>query len=207
MPAIEPAVVAGLLLVLGPVLGLVPVAHPALLPVWSAPRERHLAIVAGHRRPWWALNGGFGVATVSTLAGLAILPLLATDRGGAAIVVPGAIAYGVGGVLWCIVLAIRARVTPLLGDHLANGIPTEPAEAVVGAAQSGLFAGFVLLTAGGLVALGFGLLAAGIGPSPVALLQVLAGLGLLAWLLRTGDVIPALIYLPTLALGLALLLR
>ena len=207
MPVIDPAVVAGLLLVVGPVLGLIPVAHPALIPVWSAPRERHLAIVAGHRRLWWALNCGFGIATTSTLAGLAILPTLATDRGGAAAVVPGAIAYGVGCVLWCIVLAIRARVTPLLGDHLANGMPTEPAEAVVGAAQSGLFAGFVLLTALGLVALDLGLWAAGIGPSPVAAFQVLAGLGLLAWLLRAGDVIPALIYLPTLVLGLALLLR
>ena len=202
--------IAGLLLVLGPVLGMVPVAHPALIPVWSASRDRHLAIVAAHRRAWWALNAGFGIATVATAAGVAILPLLAGprdgDRGAAVLVIP-AVAYLTGGVLWCCVLAIRSLVTPTLGDLVAAGTVTEPAETLTGAAQRGLFSGFVLLSGLALVVLGAALLAADVVAGPVALLQVVAGLGILGWLVVARDVIPAVIYLPTILLGVALLWR
>jgi hypothetical protein len=201
----EPATLAGLLLVLGPVVGLIPVAHPALIPVWSASRERQLEIVAAHRRAWWVLNAGFGLATVATAAGLAILALTAPTAPGSAALVPGAVAYLAGGVLWCAVLAIRSRVTPLLGDLVAAGTPTEPAETLVGAAQGGLFAGFVVATAAALVAVGPGLIAADVVPAVVGVVQVIAGAGVLLWLLAAGDVVPAVIYLPTLVLGLALL--
>jgi hypothetical protein len=207
MPVPDPTVIAGLLLVVGPVAGLIPVGHPSLIPVWSASRERHLALVAGHRRAWLALNAGFGVATIATTAGLAALPLLATDPGSAAALVPGAVMYAFGGLLWCVVLAIRSHVTPLLGDLVAAGAPTEPGEQLVGAAQGGLFAGFVVATAVALVTLGVGLLAAGVGAALVAVLQVVSGAGVLAWLLAAGDVIPAVVYLPTLVLGVALLWR
>jgi hypothetical protein len=203
----DPTVVAGLLLVVGPVAGLIPVGQPALIPVWSASRERHVAIVAAHRRAWLALNAGFGVATIATAAGLTALPLLVSDPGAAAALVPGALTYLFGGVLWCVVLAIRSHVTPLLGDLVAAGAPTEPGEQLLGAAQTGLFAGFVVATAVALIALGVGLLAAGVGPAPVAVLQVVSGVGVLAWLLVAGDVIPAVVYMPTLVLGVALLWR
>ena len=203
----DPTVVAGLLLVVGPVAGLIPVGHPALIPVWSASRERHLAIVAGHRRAWLALNAGFGVATIATTAGLAALPVLAPDPGSAAALVPGALTYLFGGVLWCVVLAIRSHVTPLLGDLVGAGAPTEPSEQLLGAAQTGLFAGFVVATAAALIALGVGLLAAGVGPPAVAVLQVVSGVGVLAWLLAAGDVVPAVVYLPTLVLGVVLVWR
>jgi hypothetical protein len=204
---IDPRVVAGLLLVVGPVVGLIPVAHPALMPVWSASRERHLAIIAGHRGAWLALNAGFGVATIATTAGLASLPLMASDAGAAAALVPGALTYLFGGLLWCVVLAIRSHVTPLLGDLVAAGAPTEPAEQLLGAAQTGVYRGFVMATAIALIALGVGLLAAGVGPAPVAGLQIVSGVGVLAWLLVAGDVIPAVVYVPTLVLGVALLWR
>jgi hypothetical protein len=203
----DPTVVAGLLLVVGPVAGLVPVGHPALIPVWSASRERHLAIVAANRRAWRALNAGFGTATIATTAGLAVLPLLARDPGSAAALVPGALAYLIAGVLWCAVLSIRSHVTPLLGDLVAAGTPTQPAEQLLGAAQTGLFAGFVVATGAALIAVGVGLLAAAVGPAPVAALQVVSGVGVLAWLLAAGDVIPAVVYLPTIILGVALLWR
>jgi hypothetical protein len=203
----EPRIVAGLLLVLGPVLGLVPVAHPALIPVWSASRERHLAIVAAHRRAWWALNAGFGAATIATAAGLLVLALGVASAAGGVVLVPPAVTYAVGGVLWCAVLGIRSRVTPLLGDLAGAGSPTEPGEALLGAVQTGLFGGFVVATAAALVALGAGMLLSGTGAAPIAALEMLAGLGVLAWLLRTGDVIPAVLYVPTLVLGVALLLE
>ena len=199
-------VVVGLLLVLGPVIGLVPVGHPALIPVWSATRERHLELVAAHRRAWWWLNAGFGLATIATSGALIALPALGVDAGTGAGLQAAAIAYTVAGLLWCVVLAIRARVTPLLGDLVATKAATEPAEGLLGAAQGGLFAGYALGTGVALVARGVVLLAGEVVAPPVAILQLLAGLGVLAWFLVSGDVIPAVLYLPTIVLGAALLL-
>ena len=66
-------VIAGVLLVAAPVLGLSPVAYPPFFTVWSAPRERHLEVVAAHRRAWAWLNAGFTAAKIGTAAGLAAL--------------------------------------------------------------------------------------------------------------------------------------
>ncbi len=203
----EPRVVVGLLLVLGPVLGLIPVAHPALIPVWSAPRERHLAIVSEHRRAWWWLNAGFGVATLATAGALVALPGIVADPGTRAGLEVAAVGYTTAGLLWCIVLAIRARVTPALGELVAMGAQTEPAEQLLGSAQSGLFAGYALGTGIALVALGTVLFLGGVVTPPIAILQLLAGVGIVGWLLAAGDVIPAALYLPTIALGAALLWR
>ena len=41
----DPSVLAAWLLISGPVVGLVPVAHPALVPIWSMPREAFVATV------------------------------------------------------------------------------------------------------------------------------------------------------------------
>lgn len=57
------------LLVAGPVAGAVALSNPALLRVWSAPRDEHLALVRAHRRAWTAINAGLTVATVVTAAG------------------------------------------------------------------------------------------------------------------------------------------
>jgi hypothetical protein len=203
----DATVVVGLLLVLGPVIGLLPVAHPALIPVWSASRERHVAIVAGHRRAWWALNAGFGLATFATAGALIALPGIAADPGTVAGLQASGIVYTGAGVLWCAVLAMRGHVTPLLGDLVAAGAATEPAERLLGAAQRGLFAAFVLGTGLALISLGAALFAGGIVAGPVAAVQVLVGIGVIAWLLRTGDVIPAVLYVPTILLGVALLAR
>ena len=203
----EPRIVVGLLLVLGPILGLVPVAHPALIPVWSAPRERHLAIVAQHRRAWWWLNAGFGIATVATAGALVALPGLVSDAGTRAGLEAAAVTYTAAGLLWCMVLAIRAQVTPTLGDLLATGSATEPAERLLGSAQGGLFAGYAVGTGIALVALGAVLLVGGVVAAPIGALLVLAGAGVVAWMLATGDVIPAALYLPTIVLGVSLLWR
>ena len=45
----SPQAVAGLLLVAGPILGLIPVAHPALRRIWSMPRDAFVTTVAAHR--------------------------------------------------------------------------------------------------------------------------------------------------------------
>jgi hypothetical protein len=202
----ETVTLIGILLLVGPIVGLVPVANPALMPVWTAPRETHLAIVGAHRRGWGLLNVGFGLATVATAAGLAILAAtLGGDPRRTVALAAAAIAYAVGGALWCVVLAARARTTPLLADLVAAARPTEPAEALLGAALGGIFGGFVLVTAASLVVLGAALaLGGGVAP-PVAVAVAGGGAAVLAWYLATGDTIPAVLYLPTMLLGLALI--
>jgi hypothetical protein len=202
----ETAALIGILLLAGPILGLAPVANPALMPVWTAPRETHLAIVGAHRRGWALLNVGFGLASVATAAGLAILAAtLGGDPRRTVALAAAAIAYAVGGVLWCIVLAARARTTPLLADLVAAGRPTEPAEALLGAALGGIFGGFVLVTAVSLVVLGAALVLGGGIALPVAAAVAGGGAAVLAWYLAAGDTIPAVLYLPTMLLGLALM--
>jgi hypothetical protein len=202
----DPLTVAGWLLLVGPVIGLIPVANPSLMRIWMAPREEHLATVGAHRRAWAVLNAGFVVATVASASGLAILVLApGGDPGRAPALVAVAVAYAVGGAMWCAVQAIRTRTTPALADLVAAGVPTEPAEGLLGAATGGLFGGFVLLTAGSLVALGLVLGVAGGVAAPVAGLVALSGLVFVAWFLRAGDLIPAFLYLPTMLVGIALL--
>ena len=41
---------AGVLLTAGALIGAAAASHPALWPVWSAPREERLRIVGAHRR-------------------------------------------------------------------------------------------------------------------------------------------------------------
>jgi len=198
--------VAAVLLVAGPLLGVLGFYDTGLYRVWTVPRDEHLALVGAHRRGWTMLNGGFVVATVLTAAGLFVLasalPVAETHR---ALLAAGAIAYAIGGVLWCVLLAIRTRTTPTLAGLVAAGMRTEPAEALLGAATGGLFATFSLLTSLALAAIGFTLTLSGGVAAPVAWFAAAAGVLTAVWLLVTGDIIPAVLYLPTLLLGIALL--
>jgi hypothetical protein len=197
----------GLLLTLGPIIGAIPVANPSLIRVWSASREDHLATVGRHRIAWAWLNAGFIGATVTTAIGLILLPTVLEPSPAISSALGGvALTYVIGGGLWCAVLGIRARTTPALADLVALGRPTEPGETLLGAANGGLFAAFVLLTAVALIALGAVLVLSGGVAAPVALASPAVGLLAIALQLATGDVIPATLYLPTLLLGVALLL-
>lgn len=199
--------VAAVLLVVGPVVGGVAASNPALFPVWAAPREKHLALVGAHRRAWVAINAGFMVATVVTAAALAIL-VGAVDvaAGPRAVLTAVAVAYAIAGALWCAVLAVRTRTTPALAALVAAGASTEPAETLLGAALGGLFAAFILATTAALVVFGATLAGSGLIVAPVAWFNTLISAVVLLGYLRSGDAVPAVLYLPTLLVGLALLL-
>jgi len=198
--------VAGLLLVLAPVLGLVPVAYPPLLSVWTAPRARHIEIVAAHRRAWRVLNAGFAVATMGTAAGLVALAVALLGTPGWAAVVAGlAVVYLAAGTLWCGVLAIRARTTPALGDLGAAAADPGPAETLLGAATEGLFAAFILVTGPTLIGLCASLAAGGTVAVPVAVVAALIAAASTGSQLLAGDSVPAVLYAPTLLIGVALL--
>ena len=201
----EERVAAGLLLVLGPVLGLLPVGYPPLLGIWRADRATHRATVAAHRRAWAMLNAGFGVATIATATGLGLL------RAGAAMPLASVgleavtVAYVMGGVLWLAFLAMRTRTTPLLAadagvDRLAA------ADDLLGAATGGLFAAYTVVTAVALIGLG-AVITLGSSPAGAAtglVAGIVAAVALVGQL-RTGDSIPAVLYLSTIVVGVAVL--
>jgi phosphoglycerol transferase MdoB-like AlkP superfamily enzyme len=199
--------VAALLLVVGPVVPGVALSNPALFRVWFAPREEHLALVRAHRRGWAAINAGFTIATVVTSAGLAVLAgnVDAAD-GPRAVVTSAVVAYAIAGSLWCALLAIRTRTTPALAEMVVAGTPTEPAETLLGAALGGLFAAFILATSAALVVLGVTFAASGLIATPVAWLTALIPAVVIASFFRSGDAVPAVLYLPTMLVGVALLL-
>ncbi len=200
----DPQAVAGWLLVGGPVLGLIPAAHPALVPIWSMPRDAFVSTVATHRVAWAWLNAGFTLASIATTAGLLALVGSLTDEATSAGALACATGYGVGAVLWCVVLAIRTRTTPLLGD-LGAGALESPAARILDAATTALFQAFALITAVSLAGLAAVLLMTNSSPAWSAAALLLTGVGAAAWLLRTGDLIPALLYVPTVLLGITLL--
>lgn len=199
----DPQAVAALLLVAGPILGLVPVTHPALLRIWSMPRDAFVATVASHRVAWAWLNAGFTLASIATAAGLLALAGGMPDTATSAAVLACTVGYSIGAVLWCAVLAIRTRSTPLLADLGADELDL-PQTRLLDAATTGLFQAFVLITAMSLAALGAVLLMTGTTPAWVAAALLLTGTAATAWLLRTGDLIPAVLYLPTALLGITL---
>ena len=198
---------AAILLVVGPVVGIVGVGgDPGLYRVWTAQREEHLAIVRARRRSWMLVNAGFAVATILTAAGLAVVGAsLDVADGTRAALIAVAVAYAMAGVAWCAVVAMRDRTTPLIADLVAAGSATEPAEAVLGAAIGGLFALFAWITTLALVALGLVLALGGGVAAPVAWSAIAVGVIGAGALIRHGDLIPAVLYLPTLLLGIALL--
>jgi len=198
--------VAALLLVIGPVLGAIPIAHPALMRVWTAPREGYLGIIGEHRRAWYLLNAGFTFATLLTSAGLAILAaVIGPGSTPGALLLAGAVVYGLGGIPWVAVQASRAKRDPLLARLVAEGRPAGPAGSVLGEGPGGLFGAFVLVTGLALVALAAIAVPAGLAAAPVAIVGGAISLLVLVVQIRTGDCIPAILYLPTLLLGIALI--
>src|SRR3990170_6120787 len=198
--------VAATLLVVGPIVGTAGLARPALFRAWTAPREEHLALVRAHRRDWALANAGFTTATVATAAGLALLAEAVTPGAGpTAVLVAATAAYAIAGALWCAVVAVRDRTTPALAEMVAAGTPTEPAQTLIGAAIGGLFAAFMLVTRASLVAIGLTLTRSGGVAAPVAWLATLIAAGAFVGSIPPREVIPAVIYLPTFFIGLALL--
>jgi hypothetical protein len=197
---------AAILLVAGPVIGALCLTYPPFFRVWLVGRDEHLAMVAAHRLAWRMVNAGFVVATVLTTGGLGILAgrLDLADTPGA-ILAAGVVAYVIGGSLWCVVLAVRNRTTPQLAALVAAGRPTEPAESLLGAALGGLFATFVWTTTLAILGVVAALAMGGAVGLPVAAIAAVVTAIALGSQILTGDTIPAVIYVPTLLLGLALL--
>ena len=202
----DPLTLAGWLLVAGALVGAAAASNPVLYPVWSAPRDERLRIVGEHRLAWTMLNAGFVIATVVTAGGLAALAVAeGREPGVVAALAAVIVAYAVAGGLWCGVLAIRSLTTPALADLSTRGADTEPAETLVNAALWALFGAYTLITAAALVALAAVVAVGGVVAMPIALVAAVIAAIVIAAYLVTGDSVPAVLYLPTILIGIALL--
>ena len=202
----DPLILAGWLLVAGALIGAAAASHPALWPVWSAQRDERLRIVGEHRLAWTMLNAGFVIATIVTAGGLAALAVAeGGDPGVVAALAAVIVAYAVAGGLWCGVLAIRSLTTPALADLSARGADTEPTETLLSATLLALFGTYTLITAAALVALAAIVGVGGVVAIPVALVAAAIAAIVIAAYLVTGDSVPAVLYVPTIVIGIALL--
>ena len=151
------------------------------------------------------LNAGFGLATILTAAGLTLLREAGPATGTRPWLDGVALAYAMAGVLWLAVLAVRTRTTPLLADDAGVGALANP-ERMLDAATGGLFAAFIVITALTLIVLGA---AVAIGGTPLAIgagsVAALVAAIVLVSQLRTGDSIPAVLYVPSIVVGIAVL--
>jgi hypothetical protein len=154
-----------------------------------------------------SVNAGFAIATLMTASGLIVLAgALDVADGPRAILTAAAVVYAIAGALWCSVLAIRTRTTPALAEMVAADTPTEPAETLLGATLGGLFTAFVLATGAALLTVGIGLALGGAVAAPIAWFAIVVAVVAIVGFFVSGDVIPAVLYPPTLLIGISLLL-
>ncbi len=201
----DTAHVAGWLLVCGSVAFGVGAGNPYLVRGWTAPQDVFLRIVAGHPQAWRFTTAFFVAGTVATASGLLLVPILLPGDWPRGLAAAGGISFLLAAVLWLISLVYRFSVTPAVARRFVDSGTIDPWIADLDRLNGMLFKAFIVLAFAGLAAIGLAI--TGGGPIPVlvgwgiALLSALLILGLII----SGDMPPFTVYLPTLAIGLALL--
>jgi hypothetical protein len=205
--SIEGFRLAGLLLTGGGVLLVVLVGPTAFVSpmIWNGPQDVALRLINDHSLMWRVANIGFALATIVTAAGLVLAPGLVGDRG-APIAWVSAVVYILAAVPWLLILAIRVAITPsVAGRFVADGTidaAFDPLAKLCGA----LFPAFILIASGSIVALGAAIVAGGSLGDPLGWACLAAGLAIGASYVVIGDTLPAFVYFPTAAVGIAMLL-
>lgn len=202
----EPARFAGLLLGAGGLgSGILVATSLAVSPaIWNGPEEAALRLIAAHARIWRTANVGFALATVLTAAGLFVTTDVVGQQG-AVLAVAAAVAYALAGTLWLVTLAIRLSITPGVAAAFVAEGTVDPAFAPLGRLSSAMFTAFIFMGAGALVILGAAILYGGVIASVLGWITAVAGVAIAASYLWFGDTLPAFIYMPTTAIGIALL--
>lgn len=151
--------------------------------IWNGPQDVALRLIAEHSLLWRLANLGFVLATVLTTAGLFLVPGLVGDRGTSP-AWAAAVAFLLAAVPWLLVLAIRLAITPGVADGFVADGTVDPAFVPIARLGGAMAPAFMLLAWACIVAGAF------FGGGYVLL----------------GDMLPAFVYFPTTAIGVALLL-
>ena len=195
----------GWLLVGGSVLFWIGAGNPYLIRAWMAPHADYLAIVARRPGAWRFTSLFLMTGTVVTAAGFAGLPALLPDGWGRALAAGAVGAFEIAATLWIISLLYRHAVLPTMARTFVETGVVDAGSAPLDRLSGGLFQGFMVIGFAAIAAIGVAATAGGpIAPMVGWGSAVLSAL-LVAALVAFGDVPPLTIYIPTLALGVALL--
>jgi len=195
----------GLMVVIGPLSFGIGAANPYLARAWTAPRERFLAIVAGHPRSWRVTNLLFVAGTTITAAGLATLPGVVPDGSARALALAGAVGFAIAAVLWNVSLVHRLAVTPATAREFVDRGTIDPSMDALDRLSGGLFKAFIVIGSAGLAAIGVALANGGPIPAPIGWGAAVFSGVLVVGLVVTGDMPPFTVYIAPLVFGLALL--
>jgi hypothetical protein len=204
---LEGGQLAGVLLAGAGLVGILLVGPTAFVPaaIWGGPRDVALRLIAQHPLLWRSGNTGFVIATVMTAAGLFVLPD-ALGPHGAPLASGAALAFALAGTLWLVTLAIRLTVTPGVAlTFVAHGT-IDPAFEPLARLGYALFVAFVFIGSAAVVVLGVAIVLGGALGALLGWAVAIAGLLIIASYLWFGDTLPAFVYMPTTAVGIALLL-
>ena len=172
--------------------------------IWNGSHDIALPLISQHPVVWRVANIGFALATVVTAAGLALTPDLVGDRGRSMAWV-SAVVFVLAAVPWLITQAIRVVVTPGAADAFVAEGTIDPAWVPLDRLSAALFPAFIMLAAASIATLGIAIIAGGALDGPVGWACLVAGLAIGGSYLVVGDTLPAFVYFPTTAVGIALL--
>ena len=172
--------------------------------IWNGPPDVALRLISEHSLLWRIANIGFAVATIATAAGLVLMPSVVGDRG-AALAWVSAVLFVLAAVPWLITLAVRIAATPGAAEGFVADGAIDPAWVALDRLNDALFPAFILIASASIVALGGAIVAGGSLGGMVGCDVLVAGLAIAGSYLVIGDTLPAFIYLPTAAAGIAVL--
>jgi hypothetical protein len=199
--------VTGLLLAVNVAAGglLTGLGSTRLGPVWTSPEDVSLRLIAGHPRAWRIANLGFAIMTVSTVAGLWMVPAFVGDRG-ASLALGAAGAYAIASSCWLLTLAVRIAVQPGVAAAFVDDGTIDPAYRPLARLSGGLFLAYESIAGASLIALGAAILVGGSMAALVGWFAIAIGAVLIVTCVTIGGTLPAFVYFPTFAIGVALLL-
>ncbi len=198
---------AGALLTAGGVLLVLLVGPTAFISpaIWNGPQDVALRLIEEHSLIWRVANLGFALATIATAAGLFLVPSLVGERA-TSLAWVSAVTFLLAAVPWLLMLAIRLAITPGVADGFVADGTVDPAYAPLTRLGEALFPAFILIASGSIVALGVAIIAGGSLGEPLGWACVAAGVAIAGSYLVFGDTLPAFVYVPTAAVGIAILL-
>jgi hypothetical protein len=198
---------AGLLLAGGGLSLVLLVGPTAFVPpaIWTGPRDASLRLIARHSVVWRLANIGFAISTILTAAGLVLVPGFVGDRG-SSLAWAAAVAFLLAAVPWLLVLTTRLVITPAVAAGFASEGTLDPAFIPIDRLSGALFPAFMLIASASIVALGAGVVVGGSLSPVLGWACVVAGLVFGCGYLLLGDMLPAFVYFPTTAVGIALFL-
>jgi hypothetical protein len=204
---VEARTFAGLLLAGAGAAGVILVGPTAFVPpaIWNGSQDVALKLIAEHPVIWRVANAGFVIATVMTAAGLFALPDVVGSRG-TPFATAAAVTFALAASLWIVTLAIRLTITPAVASTFVSDGTIDPAYGPLTRLGDALFVAFIFIGSASVVALGAALVLGGALSAVVGWAVAIAGLLIIGSYVWFGDTLPAFIYVPTIATGIALLL-